>query len=57
MEDVLGVLEGAGCRIDKAQRRIYFPRSLVNEMVAKAPGEFVLYSRNGQNLKKLILVF
>ena len=49
LEDVLAVLNEAGCKIDTAQKRIYFPRGLVDEMVAKAPGEFVLYSRNGEN--------
>ncbi len=49
LEDVLAVLKDAGCKIDTAQKRIYFPRGLVNERVAQAPGEFVLYSRNGEN--------
>jgi len=49
LEDVLALLKDAGCRIDAKRNRIYFPHGLVNEMVAKAPGEFVLYSRNGEN--------
>ena len=49
LEDVLAVLKKAGCRIDPEQKRIHFPRDLVKEMVAKAPGEFILYSRNGEN--------
>lgn len=49
LEDVLAGLKDAGCRIDANRNKIYFPRGLVNEMVAKAPGEFVLYSRNGEN--------
>ncbi len=47
--DVLIVLKKAGCTINEPKKRIYFPRQLVREMVAKAPGEFTLYSRNGAN--------
>jgi len=53
LDDVLAVLNDAGCRIDPEQKRIYFPRRLVSEMVAKAPGEFVLYSRDGRHDLKL----
>lgn len=49
LADVLEVLETAGCTIDRTKRRIYFPRALVTEMVAKAPGEFTLHSRDGEN--------
>jgi len=49
LEDVLAVLKKAGCKIDPAQKRLYFPRNLVQEMVAQAPGEFILYSRNNEN--------
>jgi len=49
LDDVLVGLKDAGCKIDKKRKRIYFPRLLVGEMVAEAPGEFVLYSRDGQN--------
>jgi trimethylamine--corrinoid protein Co-methyltransferase len=48
LEDVLAVLKNVGCRIDAGKQRIYFPRDLVNAMVAKAPAEFTLYSRNGE---------
>ena len=49
LEDVLAVLQDAGCTLDTAQNRIRFPRKLVSEMVAKAPGEFTLYSRDSEN--------
>jgi len=49
LEDMLDLVSEAGCRIDKTRRRIYFPRDLVLKTVARAPGEFTLYSRDGQN--------
>ncbi len=49
LTDVMQTLETAGCRLDREKRRIYFPRDLVAEMTAKAPGEFVMHSRDGKN--------
>ena len=49
MDDTLGMLENAGCRIDEKRSLIFFPRDLVDKMVNNAPGEFVLYSRDGRN--------
>ena len=49
MGDTLGMLENAGCRIDKKRSLIFFPRYLVEKMVNNAPGEFTLYSRDGRN--------
>ncbi len=49
LEDVLPLVGDAGCRIDRTRRRIFFPRDLVSEQVARAPREFTLYSRDGQN--------
>jgi trimethylamine--corrinoid protein Co-methyltransferase len=49
LDDVLGVLASAGCTVDADKKRIFFPRQLINKMVAKAPGEFILYSRDGEN--------
>jgi len=49
LEDMLTLVTDAGCRIDRTRRRIFFPRDLVSEMVARAPGEYTLYSRDGQN--------
>jgi len=47
--DVLILLKEAGCTINEPEKRIYFPRQLVKKLVAKAPGEFTLYSRDGEN--------
>jgi trimethylamine---corrinoid protein Co-methyltransferase len=47
--DVLKVLKGAGCDIDTHKKRIYFPRQVVMDRVAEAPGEFILYSRDSKN--------
>jgi trimethylamine--corrinoid protein Co-methyltransferase len=48
-DELLAVVERAGCRVDRSVGRIYFPRSLIEEMVAQAPGEFTLFSRDGCN--------
>ena len=53
LDDVLQVLGAAGCTVDQGKKRIFFPRQLVNEMVAKAPGNFILYSRDGKNDLKM----
>jgi len=49
MDDVIQVLSGVGCQVDPEGRKISFPRDLVKEMIAKAPGEFILFSRDGEN--------
>lgn len=49
LEDLLALVSDAGCRVDETCRRIFFPRNLVTEMVGRAPEEFTLYSRDGQN--------
>jgi trimethylamine--corrinoid protein Co-methyltransferase len=49
LDDVLQVLEKSGCTVDRGIKRIYFPRQRVERLVAKAPGAFMLYSRNGEN--------
>jgi trimethylamine--corrinoid protein Co-methyltransferase len=48
-DSVLTLLQNAGCRVNDATMRIFFPRHLVEEMAARAPGEFILYSRDGRN--------
>ena len=52
-DDVLSLVKRAGCRVDRTAMRIFFPRQLVEEMVAQAPGEFILYSRDGKNNLRL----
>jgi trimethylamine--corrinoid protein Co-methyltransferase len=49
LDSTLALLEDAGAVVDRNADRIYFPRDLVMEQVAKAPAEVILYSRDGQN--------
>ena len=42
----LDILAGAGADVDRATKRVRFPRALVGEAVAKAPPEFTLHARN-----------
>ena len=48
-DELLALAKNAGCRVDRSARRIFFPSPLIDEMVAQAPGEFTLYSRDGHN--------
>lgn len=48
-DDLLELVEHTGCKVDRLAKRIFFPGQLVEEMVARAPGEFTLYSRDGNN--------
>ena len=48
-DGVRTLLQNAGCRVNDATMRIFFPRQLIEEMAAQAPGEFILYSRDGRN--------
>jgi trimethylamine--corrinoid protein Co-methyltransferase len=49
LNDPMKMLERAGARIDWSQGRVFFPRDLVMEQLAKAPANFILYRRNGKN--------
>jgi len=49
LEDALDMLEKFGATVNRNNTRIYFPRDLVMEQVAKAPQRVVLYSRDGKN--------
>ncbi len=49
IDDMLDMVEEAGCKVDREKARIYFPKKLVEKMVAQAPAEFILYSRDGRN--------
>jgi len=49
LDDILDMVEDEGCKVDRKKARIYFPRKLVEKMVAQAPDEFILYSRDGKN--------
>ena len=48
-DELLALVKEAGCRVDRSARRIFFPPLLIEEMVAQAPEEFTLYSRDGHN--------
>jgi trimethylamine--corrinoid protein Co-methyltransferase len=48
-DDVLELVKHAGCRVDEPAMRIFFPPQLIEEMVAQAPGEVTLFSRDGEN--------
>ena len=48
-DHLLARVKQAGCRVDHTANRIFFPRQVIEEMVAQAPGEFTLYSRDGNN--------
>ena len=45
----LDMLDKAGATVNRETQRIYFPRDLILEQVAKAPARVILYSRDGQN--------
>jgi trimethylamine--corrinoid protein Co-methyltransferase len=47
-EDLLTLVQHSGCRVDRKAMRIFFPCQLIEKMVAQAPGEFTLYSRDGK---------
>ena len=49
LDDMLDMVEAEGCKVDREKARIYFPRKIVEEMVAHAPAEFILCSRDGKN--------
>ncbi len=42
----LEILSGAGADVDRATKRVRFPRGLVESAVARAPGRFALHARN-----------
>ncbi len=43
------ILKAAGARVDVKADRVYFPGRWLDEMLAKAPPQFTLYSRDGKN--------
>lgn len=49
LDEVWQHMARLGCQVDEKVRRIFFPRELVQEMTTKAPGEFILYSRDGKH--------
>ncbi len=48
-DEMLELVKHASCRVDPAAMRIFFPPQLIEEMVAQAPGEITLFSRDGKN--------
>ena len=47
--DYFDRFEKAGARVDRENQRIRFERAWLDEFVAKAPSQFTLHSRDGQN--------
>lgn len=45
----LKILKNAGARVDVKADRVYFSGRWLDEMIAKAPQQFTLYSRDGKN--------
>ena len=48
LSEVVDVLVQAGATLDQENRKVYLPRAMVEEHVAKAPSQVVLHSRNGE---------
>jgi trimethylamine--corrinoid protein Co-methyltransferase len=48
LDQAVDVLVQAGATVDKEKRKVYLPRKVVEENVAKAPSRVVLSSRNGE---------
>ena len=46
-DEALGILEGAGARVERDQRRVRIPADLVEKAVESAPAKITLYNRNG----------
>jgi trimethylamine--corrinoid protein Co-methyltransferase len=42
-------IESEGARVDRENQRIYLDGGLLDELIAKAPRRFILYSRDGRN--------
>ncbi|MFO7878159.1 MAG: trimethylamine methyltransferase family protein [Desulfovermiculus sp.] len=47
LNQAVDLLVQAGASLDSENRKVYLPRELVEQSVAKAPSRVVLYSRNG----------
>ena len=40
-------LEKAGCRVDEASQRVYYPRSFIEKIIEDSPEKFDMYDANG----------
>ena len=49
LEDILDMLEKAGVEVERDKARIFFPESLITDLVSQAPEKVVLFSRDGKN--------
>lgn len=47
--EALSILEGAGCKVDRTNDRVRFPRNLVTDAIEKCPEEFTLCGRDPKN--------
>jgi trimethylamine--corrinoid protein Co-methyltransferase len=52
-DDVLTLLDEAGCQVDRKDRRAYIPAQVIEEAVAKAPPVVTLYNRLGEQAMAL----
>ena len=41
------ILKGAGCKVDG--QKVFFPKTLVEEMIGLPPSEFILYGRDEES--------
>lgn len=49
LDETIDLLEANGATVDRKRANIVLPRDLVMEQIQKAPGQVVLYSRDGEN--------
>ena len=49
LSEAMEIMGQAGARLDKENRKVYLPRELVEQSVAQAPNQVILYSRDGHN--------
>lgn len=52
-DEALALLDGAGCAVDKASRRVKIPAAVVEKAVESAPSRVVLYNRGGEPAMEL----
>ena len=49
LDEAVKMLEKAGAAIDRGKSRIFFPENLIASQVSNAPGQVILFSRDGKN--------
>ena len=48
-KDFLDILKEAGVQVDYSEQRVRFEAAWLDEILARAPSQFILYSRDGRN--------